>query len=208
MSLLYDSFVLLRINHSLSLDLSFCGSGNLGKMFFHIVLERNMQLHPRHFGRDLREKLVSKLMKDVEGTCSGRHGFVVAITGIENVGKGLIRDGTGFVTFPVKYQCVVFRPFKGEILEAVVTMVNKMGFFAEAGPVQIFVSNHLIPDDMEFQSGDMPNYTTSDGSVKIQKDSEVRLKIIGTRVDATEIFCIGTIKDDFLGVISDPGTTS
>ncbi|KAL3612288.1 hypothetical protein D5086_003308 [Populus alba] len=196
--------------------------------------------------------------------------------GIENIGKGLIRDGTGFVTFPVKYQCVVFRPFKGEILEAVVTMVNKMGFFAEAGPVQIFVSNHLIPDDMEFQTGDMPNYTTSDGSVKIQKDSEVRLKIIGTRVDATEIlapvchspreyssfsddialdkcdrdvnefcldnfgnmiiglfnvlkehsgqrlklfccdcssnaatilflqFCIGTIKDDFLGVINDP----
>ncbi|KAI8536146.1 hypothetical protein RHMOL_Rhmol10G0233600 [Rhododendron molle] len=112
-------------------------------MFFHIVLERNMQLHPRHFGRDLREKLVAKLMKDVEGTCSGRHGFVVAITGIESVGKGLIRDGTGFVTFPVKYQCVVFRPFKGEILEAVVTMVNKMGFFAEAGPVQIFVSNHV-----------------------------------------------------------------
>ncbi|MBA0745195.1 hypothetical protein Gogos_007779 [Gossypium gossypioides] len=128
-----------------------------------------MQLHPRHFGRNLRENLVSELMKDAEGTCSGRHGFVVAITGIENIGKGLIRDGTGFVTFPVKYQCV-------------------MGFFAEAGPVQIFVSNHLIPDDMEFQSGDMPNYTTSDGSVKIQKDSEVLLKIIGTRVDATEIW--------------------
>ena len=28
-----------------------------------------MQLHPRHFGRDLRDKLVAKLMKDVEGTC-------------------------------------------------------------------------------------------------------------------------------------------
>jgi DNA-directed RNA polymerase II subunit RPB7 len=58
--------------------------------------------------------------------CSGRHGFVVAITGVEDIGKGLIREGTGFVTFPVKYQCVVFRPFKGEILEAVVTMVNKV----------------------------------------------------------------------------------
>ncbi|BFG29909.1 hypothetical protein CerSpe_161830 [Prunus speciosa] len=175
-------------------------------MFFHIVLERNMQLHPRHFGRNLRKNLMAKLMKDVEGTCNGQHGFVVAITGIENIGKGLIRDGTRFVTFPVKYQCVVFKPFKGEILEAVVTMVNKMGFFAEASPVQIFVSNHLILDEMEFQYGDMPNYTTSYGSVcfsKIQKDSEVRLKIIGTRVDATEIFCIGTIKDDFLGVIND-----
>ncbi len=38
-------------------------------MFFHIVLERNMQLHPRHFGRNLRDNIVSKLMKDVEGTC-------------------------------------------------------------------------------------------------------------------------------------------
>ncbi|MFS7977107.1 putative RNA polymerase Rpb7-like domain superfamily [Helianthus anomalus] len=51
--------------------------------------------------------------------------FIVAITGIENVGKGLTRDGTGFVTFLVKYQCVVFRPYKGEVLEAMVTMVNK-----------------------------------------------------------------------------------
>lgn len=58
--------------------------------------------------------------------CSGRHGFVVAVTAVETIGSGLIRDGTGFVTFPVKYQCVVFRPFKGEILESVVTMVNKV----------------------------------------------------------------------------------
>ncbi|KAG4382118.1 hypothetical protein GLYMA_14G007900v4 [Glycine max] len=87
-------------------------------MFFHIVLERKMQLHPRYFGCNIRDNLVSKLMKDVKGTCSGRHKFVVAVTGIENIGKGLIHDGTGFVTFP-------------------------MGFFAEAGPVQIFVSNQV-----------------------------------------------------------------
>ncbi|GER33679.1 DNA-directed RNA polymerase II subunit RPB7 [Striga asiatica] len=156
-------------------------------MFFHIVLERNMQLHPRHFGRDLRDKLVAKLVKDVEGTCSGRHGFIVAITGIDSVGKGLIRDGTGFVTFPVKYQCVVFRPFKGEILEAVVTMVNKMGFFAEAGPVQIFVSNHV--------SG-------------LILCCDFLVACLSITLLGQNHFCIGTIKDDFLGVISDPGATS
>ncbi|KAK8958035.1 hypothetical protein KSP39_PZI001234 [Platanthera zijinensis] len=134
-------------------------------MFFHISLERNLLLHPRHFGPHLQDKLVAKLIKDVEGTCSGRHGFIVAITSVEEIGKGLIREGTSFVTFPVKFKCIVFRPFKEEILEAVVKMVNKMGFFAEVGPVQVFVSKHLIPDDMEFQSGDAPNYTNSDGSV-------------------------------------------
>ncbi|KAJ4907902.1 DNA-directed RNA polymerase II subunit 7 [Raphanus sativus] len=156
-------------------------------MFFHIVLERNMQLHPRFFGQNLRENLVSNLVKDVEGTNSGRHGFVLAVTGIESIGKGLIRDGTCFVTFPVKYRCVVSKPFKGEVLEAVVTKVMQHGFFAEAGPLQLFVSNHEMEDCMEYQAGDMPNYTSSDGSVRIQKECEVLLKITAVSVVASEI---------------------
>ncbi|KAJ4907898.1 DNA-directed RNA polymerase II subunit 7 [Raphanus sativus] len=157
-------------------------------MFFHIVLERNMQLHPRFFGQNLRENLVSNLVKDVEGTNSGRHGFVLAVTGIESIGKGLIRDGTCFVTFPVKYRCVVFRPIKGEVLEAVVTTVMQHGFFAEAGPLQLFVSNHEMADGMEYQAGDMPNtHHQMDQCVRIQKEREVLLKITAVSVVASEI---------------------
>eukprot|EP00271_Cylindrocystis_brebissonii_P012325 TRINITY_DN3067_c1_g1_i1.p1 TRINITY_DN3067_c1_g1~~TRINITY_DN3067_c1_g1_i1.p1 ORF type:complete len:178 (+),score=26.51 TRINITY_DN3067_c1_g1_i1:547-1080(+) len=174
-------------------------------MFFHIQLEKKLQLHPKHFGAQLLERLKEKVISEQEGTCTGRHGFVVAVTGVDSVGAGMIRDGTGFVSFPVKYSCVVFRPFKGEILEVVVTIVSKMGFFADAGPVQVFVSNHLIPEDMKFVAGDVNSYQTEDGTVTIQKDTEVRLKIVGTRVDATEIFCIGTIKEDYLGLVGEAG---
>ena len=41
------------------------------------------------------------------------------------------------MTFPIRYMAVVFRPFKGEVLDAIVTTVNKMGFFAEVGPLQV-----------------------------------------------------------------------
>jgi DNA-directed RNA polymerase II subunit RPB7 len=56
-------------------------------------------------------------------------------------------------------------------------------------------------------------FVSEDGTVKIEKDTEVRLKIVGSRVDADAIvsivpfrltklqFSIGTIKEDFLGVI-------
>lgn len=37
--------------------------------------------------------------------------------------------------------------------------------------------------------------------MKIQKDSEVRLKIIGTRVDATEIVCASYLIFDHQGVL-------
>lgn len=52
---------------------------------------------------------------------------MIAVTTIDNIGAGLIQPGRGFVIYPVKYKAIVFRPFKGEVLDAVVTQVNKVG---------------------------------------------------------------------------------
>ena len=60
----------------------------------------------------------------VEGTCTGKYGFVISVTTIDNIGAGLIQPGRGFVVYPVKYKAIVFRPFKGEVLDAVVTQVR------------------------------------------------------------------------------------
>jgi len=57
---------------------------------------------------------------------SFRYGFVIAVTTIDNIGAGLIQPGQGFVVYPVKYKAIVFRPFKGEVLDAIVTQVNKV----------------------------------------------------------------------------------
>lgn len=58
-----------------------------------------------------------------------RYGFVIAVTSIDNIGAGLIQPGQGFVVYPVKYKAIVFRPFKGEVLDAIVTQVNKVDIF-------------------------------------------------------------------------------
>jgi len=165
------------------------------------LLKRNLQLHPRYFGANMRNTLREKLHREVEGTCSGRYGFIIMVTAIVSLGQGKISDNTGLATFEVSYKAIVFRPFKNEIVDAVVTEVNKMGFMAEVGPLQVFVSKHLIPADMTFDPTENC-YTAEDESVKISNNDEVRLKIVGTRVDATEIFAIGSIKEDFLGLIS------
>lgn len=55
-----------------------------------------------------------------------RYGFVIAVTTIDSIGAGLIQPGQGFVVYPVKYKAIVFRPFKGEVLDAIVTQVNKV----------------------------------------------------------------------------------
>jgi len=40
-------------------------------------------------------------------------------------------------------QAIVFRPFKGEVLDAIVSQVNKVGLFTQIGPLSCFVSRHV-----------------------------------------------------------------
>lgn len=60
-----------------------------------------------------------------------RYGFVIAVTTIDSIGSGLILPGQGFVVYLVKYKAIVFRPFKGEILDAVVRQVNKVSIILQ-----------------------------------------------------------------------------
>lgn len=171
-------------------------------MFYHISLEHEILLHPRYFGPQLYETVKQKLYSEVEGTCTGKYGFVIAVTTIDSIGAGLIQPGVGFVVYPVKYRAIVFRPFKGEVLDGVVTQVNKVGMFAEIGPLSCFISHHSIPTDMQFCPNSNPLcYKSVHGEVVIQEDDEIRLKIVGTRVDASGIFAIGTLMDDYLGLV-------
>lgn len=66
-------------------------------------------------------------------------------------------------------------------------LLVQVGFFAEAGPLQVFVSGHLIPEDFEYSQVDEPAFVSADEEVRIQQGTEVRLRIVGTRTDASEI---------------------
>lgn len=83
-----------------------------------------------------------------------------------------------------------------------------MGFFADAGPLQIFVSNHLIPEAFEFVSDDEPCYVSDDGTLKIQEGTHVRVQIVGSRVDQQDIVrfasvCINTFMALYCSHITD-----
>lgn len=56
-----------------------------------ISLEHEILLHPKYFGPQLMETVKQKLYTEVEGTCTGKYGFVIAVTTIDNIGSGLIQ---------------------------------------------------------------------------------------------------------------------
>lgn len=64
---------------------------------------------------------------------------------------------------------------QGDVVEAVVTRVLKMGIFADLGPLNIFIPETHIPTDVFHFDG--KNYVSSDGQQAIKQQSQIRVRI-------------------------------
>jgi DNA-directed RNA polymerase II subunit RPB7 len=111
-------------------------------MFFVKQMEHRVMLHPSYFGRGMKELVTNKLIADVEGKCFGDF-YIILVMNTFEVSGGRCVPGTGLAEFTVDYQAVVYKPFKGEVLDAIVTSTNQQGFFAMAGPLKLFVSSSV-----------------------------------------------------------------
>jgi DNA-directed RNA polymerase II subunit RPB7 len=95
-------------------------------MFFLKKLEHRILLHPGFFGGQLKDFIRQKLYEEVEGTCTGRYGYIIAVASIDEIGSGVVNEGRGTAEFIVIYKAIVYKPFKGEVVEGQITTVNKV----------------------------------------------------------------------------------
>ena len=102
---------------------------NLADTILKKELTHTILLHPSYFGPRMLNFLESKLYSDVEGTCSGQFGYIIAVVSILDIGKGMVLSGSGQAEFITRYRAIVFKPFKGEVVDGVVNNVNKVRIF-------------------------------------------------------------------------------
>ncbi|KAK7285234.1 hypothetical protein RJT34_19998 [Clitoria ternatea] len=145
----------------------------------------------------LRDFAVKKATKDL--------GYFLAVTTLEKIGEGKVRQHTGDVLFPVVFNAVTFRIFKGEISEGVVHKVLKHGVFMRCGPIEnVYLSNTKMPD-YHYVPGENACFMNEKLS-KIGKDVKVRFVVIGTKwMEADREFqALVSLEGDYLGPISSP----
>lgn len=175
-------------------------------MFYMARLRRDILLDAHFLGSSMIHHVKSKIMDELEGQCLGKYGFVICILDIDeqnDIIPGLIDNDTGAANITVWYNAVLLRPFKNEVMDAIVVSASdELGFFCRVGPLQIFVSRHCMPDDMHFNHSTGDCWVSEDETVEIKDGSIVRLRIIGVSpIDAGKITATGTIKDTFLGQV-------
>lgn len=108
-------------------------------MFFVKELEHSVTLHPSFFAGDARQKIEERLRQDTEGICSGGM-VIVLIIGIDLISEPKVIPGRGFAQYDCAFRAVVWKPFKGEVVDGVVTHVIDSGFFVDVSGLNVFVS--------------------------------------------------------------------
>ena len=63
----------------------------------------------------------------------------------------------------------------------------QMGFFADAGPLQIFVSQHLIPSHYRVEITDDAAFESEENSPPIKAGAFVRVRIVGLKAEANQL---------------------
>ena len=62
-----------------------------------------------------------------------------------------------------------------------------MGFFADAGPLQIFVSQHLIPSHYRVEITDDASFESEENAPPIKAGAAVRVRLVGIKVEANQL---------------------
>jgi len=169
-------------------------------MFFLRTLEEQVKIEPRFFGRDLEKYQTKLLYSKVEGKVDGENGYVIAVVGIEDIGKCEIIAGRAHAISTIRYQAIVYMPFPGEVVDGVVETVEKFGIFVRVGPMMVFIIKRHIPF-MEFD-GNVPCFKSQqEGGDAIHVDDGIRLmidKVIPGMTDNT-FRVVGTLAGEYLG---------
>lgn len=169
-------------------------------MFFILNLKKNLSVTPEYLGKKISAHLLALLKRAVEGSFNSRYGYLVKVLTVDKYGEGKVQDGSGDVLFPISYKALVFMPYKGEVLDAVITQVIEVGFMASVGPMGLFVASQKISTmyKLDLDARPNPRWTSlTDGTVHLQAGSDVRLKIIGIRVSGNEMLGVCEMVETF-----------
>jgi len=167
-------------------------------MFFVKELEYRVTLHPSFFNQGAPQAVIEKLYTDREGKNLGTM-MIVAIIDVTDISEPKIVPGTGFADYDISYRAIVWRPFKGEVVDGLVSSVVHNGFFVDVGGLSVFVSKAMIPPQLKYTvEGSTPSFTDNQDQT-VERGSQVRLRIKGIRGEMDQMFAIGSIREDYLG---------
>ncbi|MCO5564566.1 hypothetical protein L7F22_032786 [Adiantum nelumboides] len=180
-------------------------------MFWEISINRLLVLQPKHLhtGVELMSVLATQLIVEVNNMKGSEdHGYYVSPTYIQDIGQGRVRSITGAVAFPIQFKCIVFKPFKGEVLQGVIRKVFRTGCLISCGPLDdVFLHEKMMKGYGFFQNESIESacFKNEDDGFEIRAKTVLVVRLIGVKwvEDQRTFKALASINGDYLGCVEE-----
>lgn len=137
-------------------------------MFYETEIASHVRVPPTMFEVNVEEAILKRLNEQFDNYVSKELGIVIGVTGIVEVGDGIIIPGDGAAYYETIFKIITFKPEMQEVVLGSVSEITDFGAFLDIGPI----------DGMIHVSQTMDDYVTfSKSNVLTGKESKKVLKV-------------------------------
>ncbi len=168
-------------------------------MMCKVKLKDHVRVSPENFGEDLNEILIEEIRDQYSGYISEEIGIVIDVSGISEVGEGIIVPGDGARYYETVFELLTFEPKTKEVLWGKVRDVADFGAFLNLGPIDGMVHiSQTMNDYVSFSKEKILQGKDSNKTLKIGDDCKAKMIAVSYK-DITNPKLGLTMRQDGLG---------
>lgn len=116
-------------------------------MFYKTELKDHIRVPPNLFGLPLEEAIIKRIKTKYSGFISKGLGIIIDVSGVKEVGEGVIIPGDGASYYDVTFEILAFKPEMQEVVLGKIKDIAEFGAFINIGPIDGMIHISQAMDD-------------------------------------------------------------
>jgi len=146
-------------------------------MFYEYSVSDKVRVPPEFFRLDISAAVKNILIDIYEGKVFKDYGLIVAVTGVDIVGDGIVIPGDGAAHYPITFKLLSYYPQVNIIIRGEVTEIVDFGAFVGMGPVEGLIHLSQITNEFISHNKKTSNLVTKDSKKILKKMDQIIFKV-------------------------------
>ena len=116
-------------------------------MFYKVEVKDHIRVPPNLFGLPLEEAVIKRIKAKYNGFISKDLGIVIDVSGMKEIGEGIIIAGDGASYYDVSFELLTFKPEMQEVVVGRIKDIAEFGAFINIGPIDGMIHISQTMDD-------------------------------------------------------------
>jgi len=116
-------------------------------MYYKIELKDRVRVPPNLFDLETKEAVIKSIKKKYDGFISKDLGIVIDVSGVKEIGDGVIIPGDGSAYYETTFEVMTFKPELQEVVLGKIRDIVDFGAFITLGPIDGMIHISQTMDD-------------------------------------------------------------